>query len=45
MWSPQAAREAAKGLGSFSSLGSGGGQEGLGTAGGLSSQPLGIDQL
>lgn len=42
---PKAAREAVKGLVSFSSLGSRGGQEGLGMAGGLSSQPLGIDQL
>lgn len=44
MW-PKAAGEAVKGLVSFSSLGSRGGQEGLGMAGGLSSQPLGIDQL
>ena len=45
MRSPLAAREAAEGLLSSSSLSSGGGQEGLGMAGGLSSQLLGIDQL
>lgn len=45
MWSLLAARVAAEGLLSFSSLSTGGGQEGLGMAGGLSSQLLGIDQL
>ena len=44
-WSPLAAREAGEGLFSFSSLLVGGGQEGLGMAGGLSSQLVGIDQL
>lgn len=45
MQSLLAAREAGEGMGSFSSLGSGGGQEGLGMARGLSSRLLGIDQL